>query len=298
MGKPRVRTAPDGIVVIDKPTGMTSHDVVARLRRSCGTRAVGHAGTLDPMATGVLVLGIERATKLLGHLTSTTKSYDTTVRLGVATNTEDADGEVIATSSALHISDEQIHIAAQGFLGSTMQVPSAVSAIKVNGVRSYKRARAGESFELPARPITIAALDVREIMRDGECIDVQLSVTCSAGTYVRAIARDLGSALGVGAHLTALRRTTAGGFGLADAQALPATGADAPYMIPLRAVLAREFDVVQLDAEEAALVRHGMPIRTDKLLPGITGLLDVDGSVLALAEAAHGHWKYAAVFSA
>ena len=298
MGKPRVRTAPDGIVVIDKPAGMTSHDVVSRLRRSCGTRAVGHAGTLDPMATGVLVLGIERATKLLGHLTSSTKSYDATVRLGIATNTEDAEGEVTAVTPAAHITDAQILLATQGFVGNIMQVPSAVSAIKVNGVRSYKRARAGEVFELPARPVTIESMTVNAIRRDDECVDVDISVTCSAGTYVRALARDLGAALGVGAHLTALRRTAAGCFSLDDAQALPAVGGAVPHVIPLRDVLAREFDVVRLDAEEAALVRHGMPIRTAKSSPGLTGLIDVDGSVLALAEAAQGYWRYAAVFSA
>lgn len=297
MGKPRARTAPDGIVVIDKPAGMTSHDVVARLRRACGTRAVGHAGTLDPMATGVLVLGVERATKLLGHLTASVKRYQATVRLGVATNTEDAEGEVTAVTSAAHLTDEQIHEAAQRFLGDIMQVPSSVSAIKVSGVRSYKRARAGEEFELPARPVSITALRIDAIRREGDCIDLDISVACSAGTYVRALARDLGAALGVGAHLTSLRRTAAGEFDLTDAQTLPAHGDGMPVMIPLRDVLARQFAVAQLDAEEAALVRHGMPIRTDKTSPGITGLLDVDGSVLALAEAAQGHWKYAAVFS-
>ncbi len=298
MGKPRVRTAPDGIVVIDKPAGMTSHDVVARLRRSCGTRAVGHAGTLDPMATGVLVLGIERATKLLGHLTSSTKSYDATVRLGMATNTEDADGEVTAVTPASHLTDGQIELAAQGFRGPIMQVPSAVSAIKVNGVRSYKRARAGETFELPARAVTIDSIRITGIRREAECVDVDLSVSCSAGTYIRALARDLGAALRVGAHLTALRRTAAGCFSLEDAQQLPGIGGQAPQTIPLRDVLAREFDVVALDAEEAALVRHGMPIRTGKVRTGLTGLIDVDGSVLALAEAVQGYWRYAAVFSA
>ncbi len=297
MGKPRVRTAPDGIVVIDKPAGMTSHDVVARLRRACGTRAVGHAGTLDPMATGVLVLGVERATKLLGHLTASTKRYEATIRLGIATNTEDAEGEITGITPAGHIPDQAIREAAQGFLGDIMQVPSSVSAIKVYGVRSYTRARAGEQFELPARPVTIRDFTIIELQRHDDVIDVAVSVTCSAGTYIRALARDLGAALGVGAHLIALRRTAAGRFTLADAQLLPVPDADAPVMIPLRDVLAREYSVVQLDAEEAALVRHGMRIRCDHSAVGLTGLLDLDGSVVALAEAVHGHWHYLAVFS-
>ncbi|MHB0929586.1 MAG: tRNA pseudouridine(55) synthase TruB [Candidatus Nanopelagicales bacterium] len=292
-----MRTAPDGIVVIDKPAGMTSHDVVARVRRTCGTRAVGHAGTLDPMATGVLVLGVERATKLLGHLTASTKRYEAAIRLGVATNTEDADGEITGITSTGHISESAIREAAQGFLGDIMQVPSSVSAIKVDGVRSYARVRAGQQFELPPRPVTISEFTISDVQPHDQVIDVAVSVTCSAGTYIRALARDLGAVLGVGAHLIALRRTAAGRFTVADAQALPEPDAAAPVMIPLRDVLAREYAVVQLDAEEAALVRHGMRIRCDHVLPGLTGLLDLDGTVVALAEAVHGHWHYAAVFS-
>ena len=298
MGKPHVRTAPDGIVIIDKPAGVTSHDVVARLRRSCGTRAVGHAGTLDPMATGVLVIGIERATKLLGHLMTSTKRYAATVRLGVATNTEDADGEVTAVTPAGHITDEGIRAAAAALVGDIMQVPSAVSAIKVNGVRAYKLARQGEDVVLEARPVHIAAVEVLAIRHDGDAIDVDIDVTCSAGTYIRALARDLGAALDVGAHLTALRRTASGRYTVEDAQPMPEQGGEAPVITPLRDVLEREFQVVQLDAEEAALVRHGMQIRTTRTEAGLVGLLDIDGSVLALAEAARGHWKFHAVFPA
>lgn len=296
MGKPRQRTAPDGLVIIDKPAGVTSHDVVARMRRVFGTRAVGHAGTLDPMATGVLVLGIERATKLLGHLTASHKSYDATIRLGVSTNTEDAEGEVTGVTPAGHLADEQIRAAAEGFRGDILQVPSAVSAIKVNGVRSYKRARAGESFELPARPVTVSRLDVLDIRPHGDTVDVDVSLTCSAGTYVRALARDLGAALGVGAHLTALRRTAAGRFTLADANALPEPG-DPVRLLPLREVLEREYAVAHLDAAQAAAVRHGIRIAAPEgVETGLTGLLAPDGTVLALSEARSGTWHHLAVF--
>ena len=298
MGKPHVRTAPDGIVIIDKPAGVTSHDVVARMRRACGTRAIGHAGTLDPMATGVLVIGVERATKLLGHLMASTKRYDATIRLGVATNTEDAEGEVTATMSAAHITDDAIRAAAGALEGDIMQVPSAVSAIKVNGVRAYKRVRDGEDVQLEARPIRIDAFEVHGIRHEGDVVDVDVSVTCSPGTYIRALARDLGAALGVGAHLTALRRTASGHFTVGDAHPMPEQGATSPAITPLREVMDREFATVQLDAEEAALVRHGMQIRTTYTEPGLVGLLDIDGTVLALAEASRGHWTFNAVFSA
>lgn len=298
MGKPRQRTAPDGLVIIDKPAGMTSHDVVARMRRVCGTRAVGHAGTLDPMATGVLVIGIERATKLLGHLTLSSKSYDATVRLGVATNTEDAEGEVTTVTPAGHLTEDAIRSALETFRGDILQVPSAVSAIKVDGVRSYKRARAGEAVELPARPVTISRLELLDVRPGGDVVDVDLSLTCSAGTYVRALARDLGAALGVGAHLTALRRTAAGRFTLADASPLPEPG-DAVALLPLRQVLEREYAVVQLDAAEARAVHHGIRIPAPiDAAAGLTGLVDPEGAVLALSEAREGAWRHLAVFSA
>lgn len=298
MGKPRQRTAPDGLVIIDKPAGMTSHDVVARMRRVCGTRAVGHAGTLDPMATGVLIIGVERATKLLGHLTLSTKSYEATMRLGISTNTEDAEGEVTAVVPAGHLGDDAIRAALEPLRGDIQQVPSAVSAIKVNGVRSYKLARAGEAVELPPRPVTVSRLDLLEVRHGADIIDLDISVTCSAGTYVRALARDLGDALGVGAHLTSLRRTAAGSFTLDDAIALPEPG-DEVRVLPLRDVLARGYAVQQLDPTQAAAVRHGIRIAADGDQPrGLTGLLDVDATVLALSEARDGQWHHLAVFSA
>ena len=209
-----------GLVVVDKPEGMTSHDVVARLRRLAQTRKVGHAGTLDPMATGVLVVGVNRATRLLGHLMLTEKAYDATIRLGVGTTTDDAEGEVLAATDASALTDEAIRTALAAFEGDIEQVPTAVSAIKVDGKRAYQRVRDGEQVTLRARPVTIHELMVLEIGPSGQVRDVRISVRCSSGTYIRAIARDLGEALGVGGHLTALRRTAVGEFGLSRAHTL------------------------------------------------------------------------------
>jgi tRNA pseudouridine55 synthase len=184
--------ATDGLVVVDKPAGLTSHDVVARMRRLAGTRKVGHAGTLDPMATGVLLVGIGRATRLLGHLALTDKAYDATVRLGVSTTTDDAEGEVLATADASGVPDAAVREALAALTGEIAQVPSSVSAIKVDGVRSYARVRAGESVALAARPVRVARFDLLD--RRGDDLDVH--VVCSSGTYVRALARDIGAALG------------------------------------------------------------------------------------------------------
>ena len=215
-----------GLVIVDKPAGMTSHDVVGRCRRLFGTRKVGHAGTLDPMATGVLVVGIERATKILGLLTATDKSYSATIRLGQTTSTEDAEGEVLETVSADHVSDAGIESAVGGLRGEIDQIPSAVSAIKVDGQRAYKLAREGKTVELAARRVRIARFDVVAVRRTPEVpagfVDVDVEVDCSSGTYIRALARDVGAGLGVGGHLTALRRTRVGRYGLGEAHTLEA----------------------------------------------------------------------------
>jgi tRNA pseudouridine55 synthase len=211
----------DGLVVVDKPAGLTSHDVVARVRRLAGTRKVGHAGTLDPMATGVLVVGINRATRLLGHLTLTEKAYDATVRLGSTTVTDDAEGEVVATADASGVSAEAVAAVVAGLTGDIQQVPSAVSAIKVDGQRSYKRVRDGEDVRLAARPVTVRRFDVGELRPAGDgALEVDVHVVCSSGTYVRALARDLGATLGVGGHLRMLRRTSVGPYGLDVAHTL------------------------------------------------------------------------------
>lgn len=207
---------------MDKPQGWTSHDVVGRMRRIAGTRKVGHAGTLDPMATGVLVVGINKATRLLTYIVGTSKTYTATVRLGESTVTDDAEGEVTATRTAAAVTDDAVRAGVVALTGDIEQVPSSVSAIKVNGERAYARVRSGEEVKLAARPVTIHRFEVHEIrrVRDGEALDVDVTVECSSGTYIRALARDLGEALGVGGHLTALRRTQVGPYTLDQAHTL------------------------------------------------------------------------------
>lgn len=209
-----------GIVVIDKPAGMTSHDVVGRCRRIFATRRVGHAGTLDPMATGVLVIGIERATKILGLLTAAPKSYAATIRLGQTTSTEDAEGQVLQSVPAKHLTIEAIDAAMERLRGEIRQVPSSVSAIKVGGRRAYRLARQGRSVQLEARPIRIDRFELLAARRRDQLIDIDVEIDCSSGTYIRALARDLGDALGVGGHVTALRRTRVGRFELDQARSL------------------------------------------------------------------------------
>src|SRR5271168_1068986 len=210
-----------GIVVVDKPAAMTSHDVVGRCRRIFSTRRVGHAGTLDPMATGVLVIGVERATKILGLLSATSKSYAATIRLGQTTSTEDAEGELLQSISADHLTDEEIAAAVTGLRGDIEQVPSSVSAIKVGGRRAYQLIREGHNVELEARAVRIDRFEVMAARRGADgVIDVDVQVDCSSGTYIRALARDLGDALGVGGHLTSLRRTRVGRFGIDEARSL------------------------------------------------------------------------------
>lgn len=210
----------NGLVVVDKPAGWTSHDVVGRMRRLAGTRKVGHAGTLDPMATGVLVLGVGRATRLLGHLQLADKEYLATIRLGARTVTDDAEGEVVETVDASGVEDHAVADGVRALTGEIEQVPSSVSAVKIDGVRSYARVRAGEDVQIPSRRVTVSTFEVEQVRRDGQVVDVDVRVECSSGTYVRALARDLGDALGVGGHLTMLRRTRVGGFGIEVARTL------------------------------------------------------------------------------
>jgi tRNA pseudouridine55 synthase len=293
---PRERTAPDGIVVVDKPAGLTSHDVVARMRRIAGTRKVGHAGTLDPMATGVLVLGIERATRLLGHLSLHDKTYEATIRLGVSTVTDDAEGDVVAVASAAAVADRAVAEGIAALTGDIQQRPSAVSAIKVDGVRSYARVRSGEDVELPARPVTVSEFRVVELRRIADVLDLDVVVTCSSGTYIRALARDLGSSLGVGGHLRALRRTRVGAFGLDQARTLEQLG-ESFALVPLADAVAAAFPRVDVDDATAATVLHGG--RPATVLPdgGPVGVFAPDGRVLSLAEPAGGTLKALVVFS-
>ena len=251
--------AGDGLLVVDKPAGWTSHDVVGRSRRLCATRRVGHAGTLDPMATGVLVLGVNRATKLLTFLVGADKTYTATIRLGVSTVTDDAEGEVTAQHDTSGVTEEAIRVGVADLTGSIDQVPSSVSAIKIDGKRSYARVRAGEDVELPARPVTVHRFEVLASRTSSTCIDLDVEVEVSSGTYVRALARDLGAHLGVGGHLTALRRTRVGSFDLAAAATLEQLERDgvAAHLLPLAEAAAANFPTRTLTAQEATGLRHG-----------------------------------------
>lgn len=283
--KPKTRSAPDpGLVVVDKPAGMTSHDVVSRVRRAFGTKKVGHAGTLDPMATGVLILGIERGTKLLGHLSLGTKSYAATIRLGSSTTTDDAGGEVSreAPVGAVSAVDDDAVAAGIGALtGEIDQVPSAVSAVKIDGRRAYQRVRDGEDVDIPARRVTVSRFDVRGRRPGRGHLDLDVEVDCSSGTYIRALARDLGDGLGVGGHLTALRRTSVGPFTLGGARTLEQL-AEAPTLsFDLDRAAVTSFPVRAISAEEAEGLRHGRWLEAvgDE---GVVAARAPDGHVAAL----------------
>lgn len=290
-----------GLVIVDKPAGWTSHDVVARMRRLAGTRRVGHAGTLDPMATGVLVLGVDKATRLLTHLVLTDKAYTATIRLGRSTTTDDAEGETTGEQSAAGVKKSDVRAAMAALTGEILQAPSSVSAIKVDGKRAYARVRAGEAVELPARPVTVARFEVTGWARpdgvDGAAVlDVDVEVECSSGTYVRALARDLGDALGVGGHLTALRRTRVGPFGLAQARTLEQLGElDDPVLLPLPLAVRAAMAVREIDAEQARALSYGKflaPIGT----VGVHGAIAPDGTVIALLREDGEHSRPVLVF--
>ncbi len=268
---------------MDKPAGMTSHDVVGKCRRLFGTRKVGHAGTLDPMATGVLVIGIERATKILGLITGTDKSYAATIRLGQTTSTEDAEGEVLQTVPAEHVTDEQIEQAVAGLRGDIEQVPSAVSAIKVDGERSYKLAREGRAVELAARPVRIARFEVLATRRGGGFVDVDVEVDCSSGTYIRALARDVGATLGVGGHLTALRRTAVGRYGLDEARTLDELAEAARLSYSLDEACLLGFPRRDLTDAEVVDTGHGRALEPAGIA-GVYAAAGPDGRVIALLE--------------
>jgi tRNA pseudouridine55 synthase len=271
-----------GIVVVDKPAGVTSHDVVGRIRRLAGTRRVGHAGTLDPMATGVLVIGVDRATRLLGHLALTTKAYDATIRLGVSTITDDAEGEVTASSSTHAVTDEDIKAGIHMLTGDIEQVPSVVSAVKVAGRRSYARVRAGESVTLASRPVTVHRFDLQSTRRVGDVIDLDVSVVCSVGTYIRSLARDLGAHLAVGGHLTRLRRTRAGHYTVDDAHTLDELATQFA-LIPLEDAAASDFPRRDVDTADAVRLTHGARLPAAGI-DQLYAAFGPDGSFLALLE--------------
>ncbi len=298
---------PVGLIVVDKPGGITSHDVVSRVRRLARTRRVGHGGTLDPMATGVLVIGVGKATRLLTYVIGSDKRYTATIRLGESTVTDDAEGEVVATSAVDQITEAAVHGGLERQTGTISQVPSAVSAIKIDGKRAYRRVRSGESVDLPARTVTVSSLTVTAIRpavsagSGAPVLDVDVEVACSSGTYIRAIARDLGAHLGVGGHLTALRRTAVGSFTLEHARTLDALAALAEAGSPLLSLTLDEaagrfFARRDASGDEARVLSHGGP-----LVPvGITepyAVFGPDGGVIAVVSERDGRARAEVVFA-
>lgn len=278
--------ANSGLVIVDKPQGMTSHDVVSKIRRTFSTKKVGHAGTLDPMATGVLVLGLERGTKFLAHMVASTKSYTATIRLGAATTTDDREGETITSASPdqlAGITETKISDAVKPFRGSIMQRPAAVSAIKIDGKRAHQRVREGEKVEIPARPVTISRYDILEIRRDAAFIDIDVEVDCSSGTYIRSLARDLGKELGVGGHLTALRRTQVGPFTLDNAVTLEKLEENPHVSLTLDQALAASYPVLSVSEKEASDLAMGKWL-TPRGLKGIHAAVDPHGRAIALVK--------------
>lgn len=266
----------NGFLLVDKAGGMTSHDVVAKARKKFGTKRVGHAGTLDPMATGVLVLGVGNATKLLQYVVDGKKAYEATIKLGIATHTDDREGEVIATVDASAVTELAIRDGLQKYVGTIMQRPSSVSAIKIAGKRAHERVRDGEVVDIPAREVTIYSIEVRGIRMSESEIDI--AVNCSAGTYIRAIARDLGEALGLGGHLTALRRTLVSPFSIDECAAL-----EDASLLPTADGVARMMPTRNLTYEEVIEIGFGRQI-APSAEEGSVGALNIDGSFAALLQ--------------
>lgn len=287
----------DGFLVVDKAPAMTSHDVVAVARKALGTRKVGHAGTLDPMATGVLVLGFGNGTRLLQYITDGDKSYLATVVLGAATVTDDQEGEVISEADASGVTDQEIRDGLAKMIGQIQQRPSSVSAVKVGGERAYDRIRAGEVFELAARTITISSLDILEIRRVKSRIEIDIDVTCSAGTFIRAIARDLGSDLQVGGHLSALRRTRVAGFPISQAISFEDLKSQTFTPLELAAVARTTFQVRELGLDEVQELSFGRPLLSNQS-EQIFAALSPDNRLIALLKNESGKAKPIAVFAA
>ena len=281
-----------GLVLIDKPEGHTSHDVVARVRRMANTRRVGHAGTLDPMATGLLLLGIESATKLLTFLVGEDKTYEATIRLGASTVTDDREGELLEAADASALSDDEILAAIVPLTGEIMQVPSSVSAIKVNGERAYAKVRGGDEVKLAARPVTVSRFDVLEITREGKFVDLRVVIDCSSGTYIRALARDLGAALGVGGHLTALRRTRIGKYLVSDAKTLE----DALEVLPAADAARAAFSALELSEAEVTDLVHGKRLKAGQALAEPVAAFAPDGRLAAMLTRSGSQYKSLVVF--
>jgi tRNA pseudouridine55 synthase len=289
--------ATPGLVLIDKPTSWTSHDVVAKVRKAVGTKKVGHAGTLDPLATGLLVLGIESGTKLLTFLVGADKTYEATIRLGQQTISDDSESEVIASASPDEIaklSDEDIKREIAKLTGVIMQTPSSVSAIKVAGKRAYDLVRAGEEVELKAREVNIYRFEMLSVARVSGFLDVQVRVECSSGTYIRALARDLGNSLGVGGHITALRRTKVGHFDVTEANSIEELGE--LRLTELAAAAKQLFPVVELTDLEVTDLIHGKRISGKSEVAGLAAGLSMSGKLVAVLESVKTDLKSVVVF--
>ena len=272
-----------GLLIVDKDGGMTSHDVVARCRKLLNTRKIGHAGTLDPMATGVLVLGVERATKMLGLLALTTKAYTATIRLGEATTTDDADGETVSSGDAAHLTDDRIAEVIASLTGDIEQIPATVSAIKIDGRRAYTLHREGEDVELKPRPVTVHSFDVLARRDVGALVDLDVAVECTSGTYIRALARDLGAELGVGGHLTVLRRTPVGPFTLEHSRTLEQL-ADAPGVsLDIDTAAATAFAHRNIDDDQALALSQGKWLEPIGM-KGVYAAIDPAGRAIALVQ--------------
>ena len=275
--------AKSGLILVDKPAGFTSHDVVAKARKILGTRKVGHAGTLDPMATGLLVLGVEAGTKLLTFIVGNDKTYEATISLGVSTVTDDVEGEVLASATPEQLAlihDEAISKEIQKLTGVISQVPASVSAIKVAGVRSYDLVREGKEVELAARTVTVSRFEVvGEIRRTENAIELDVIVDCSSGTYIRALARDLGNQLGVGGHLTKLRRSRVGEFSTLDATGIE--DLDPKNLIGMKEAAAKVMPLVAISEQQVTDIRHGKRLQLE--LAGVAGLVFGE-DLVAVAE--------------
>lgn len=306
----------NGFLLVDKPTGFTSHDIVAVVRRGLGERRVGHAGTLDPAATGLLVLGVGRSTRLLTFLVGADKRYEAVIRLGLATDTDDAEGQIIERSGAGHVGDRDLTASILGFVGRIAQTPATVSAIKVSGKPAHRRVRDGESVQLRERNVTVHSLEVDSIARrwveDVRVVDVALRVHVSSGTYVRALARDLGRHLGSGGHLVSLRRTSVGPFEVAEGfsginelagrRDNPPSGPSnrsgpklQDFLVSAESVVTRALPVAIIANEQADAVLHGQRIVSEKRSDEPTALVSESGSLLSVAETANGMWRYRVV---
>lgn len=287
----------DGFLIVDKEPAMTSHDVVAMGRKALGTRKVGHAGTLDPMATGVLVLGFGNGTRLLQYITDGDKSYEATIVLGASTVTDDHEGAVVESHDASNVDDRSIEKILNAMVGTISQRPSSVSAVKVGGERAYDRVRAGEVFELAPRTITISSLNILEIRHLDHTTEVDIDVTCSAGTFIRAIARDLGNELSVGGHLRALRRTRVAGFALDVATTITDLKAKTFTALDLTEVARRTFAARELTVEEVHELSFGRSL-SPSLTQAITAAISPENILIALLKNDGDKAKPVAVFAA